>query len=191
MSRPAQDQRPEQRRAEAIDVEPVQYAGGGPEHERVDDEEKKADGDDGDRQRQHHQHGPQHHVEQANDKGRDQRGGEALHFHTAVDIGHKQQRCSAEKPFQEEFHGRRIAPAEGTKKCAKREPSPWQSAPALTAYSKASIHNAPQPVSRLPSVPGIGDQPLSGRTGAGSCAKSVLGRRASTTWATEAPAACN
>lgn len=77
----------------------------GPEHQRVDDEEKQSQRDQRDRQGEDDEHRPQNDVEQADDGGCDQGAGEASHFDAAVDAGHEQQCGCAEQPFEQEFHG--------------------------------------------------------------------------------------
>ena len=83
------NQRANQCRFEAGDVEAIQHRCCAPEHQRVDDEQEQADGDDGDRQRQNHQQGFDESVEQADDESGYQRGLEAVECHAVINIGHK------------------------------------------------------------------------------------------------------
>lgn len=82
----------------------AQQRAGGPEHERIDDEEEEPERDQRDRQREHDEYRAHDGIEQADDGGGDQRAGEAVHFDATVDVGHAQQGDCAEQPFEKEFH---------------------------------------------------------------------------------------
>ncbi|KEH08815.1 hypothetical protein GY14_16990 [Delftia tsuruhatensis] len=89
----------------------AEQARGCPEHQSIDHEEKQPDRHDGHGQRQHHEDGPQHRVEQADDQRRDHGRAEAVDLHATIEIGHDQQGTGAEQPFDQDFHAGSIAAA--------------------------------------------------------------------------------
>ena len=82
----------------------AQHARSHPEHQTVDHEQEQAHGDDGHRQGQHHQDGPDDGVEQANHQRGNHGGAKTLHLNTAVDIRDPEKSRRAKKPFDEDFH---------------------------------------------------------------------------------------
>ena len=99
--------RAEERRPESRDRESLDEGRDEPEQEPVDDEDKQAEREDGGGQGQEHDQRPDQGVDESQEKGRDQRGVEAVHLHRGDDVREREQRERVDQPDEEELerHG--------------------------------------------------------------------------------------